>query len=42
MHTRLEGTSKRLIDPRKKLTDLRLRTDELTDRIIRAMKNLIR
>ena len=42
MHTRLEGTLKRLIDPRKKLTDLRLRTDEITDRIIRAMKNLIR
>lgn len=42
LHARLEGTSKRLIDPRKKLTDLRLRTDEFTDRIIRAMKNLIR
>jgi exodeoxyribonuclease VII large subunit len=42
MHTRLEGTSKRLLDPRKKLTDLRLRTDEFTDRIIRAMNHLIR
>lgn len=41
MRTRLDGTSKRLVDPRKRLTDLRFRTDEKNDRMVRAVKHLI-
>jgi len=34
--TYLREFSKRLIDPRKRIQDLRLKTDDLTDRLIRA------
>ena len=42
LHTFLNEISKRLIDPQKKIHDLRLRIDDLTARFIRVFTNSIR
>jgi exodeoxyribonuclease VII large subunit len=41
-HTELLNVSRRLIDPKKKIEDLRLRCDDLTDQLIRGFNDFIR
>jgi exodeoxyribonuclease VII large subunit len=38
---KLQGSSKRLIDPKRKLQDLMLRTDEWSDRLIQTMQRYL-
>jgi exodeoxyribonuclease VII large subunit len=41
MRIRIDGFSQRLIDPRRKLIDLRMKTDDYNDRIVRSMRNAL-
>jgi len=39
---RIDGLSQRLIDPRKKLIDFRIKTDDYNNRMLRSLHNMIR